>query len=110
MLALDRRVDFDPAHHDQFFAALPNQSAAVLVEPRADLVGARPFLLRPADLKRRLRVLFSPAEVGSKRIDLSGFAAAVCFRVTGSPFEQALAYLQQSCSIWPRHYRERMRL
>ena len=95
---------------DDFLDALPPHPAVVLIEPRADLVGARPLLLRTADLRRRLRLLLGARDPASKRVNLREYAAGVRYRITGSAFEQALVQWQHACTLWPRAYRERLRL
>ncbi len=109
MLALDCQAAFDSLHLEEFLHALPPRPAVVLVEPRASL-SARPLLLRTADLRRRLRLLLGPPEPGSKRVNLREYAAGIRFRLTGSSFEQALVYWQHARALWPRAYRERLRL
>ncbi len=84
MLNLDREARFDPAGADEFLDALPPNPAVVLIEPRADLAGARPLLLRTADLRRRLRLLLGPRDPASKRVNLREYAAGVRYRITGS--------------------------
>jgi excinuclease ABC subunit C len=110
MLDLDCGVNFDPARDAAFFAALPSRAAVFRIEPRAEFPGAEPFLLRTADLRKRLERLLGPPDPASKRLNLRGFARAVRFRLTGSPFEQAFVYLQHARAAWPAQYRERMRL
>src|SRR5579862_1192698 len=109
MLALDCAAAFDPAHLEEFLSAVPPRPAVVLLEPRANLV-ARPLLLRTADLRRRLRLLLSPPDPASKRINLREYAAGIRYRLTGSSFEQALVYWQHARELLPRVYRERLRL
>src|ERR1700674_3898908 len=110
MLALDCRVAFDPGRAEEILGALPPRPAVVLVEPRAELAGARPLLLRTADLRRRLRLLLGPPDPAAKRINLREYAEAVRFRLTGSAFEQALVHWQHARFLWPGDYRQRMRL
>lgn len=110
MLPLDSAAAFDPARAEEFFAALPPLPAVVLVEPRAELAGARPVLLRTADLARRMRLLLGPPEPGAKRMNLRGYAAGVRYRVVGSTFEQALVQWQQARELWPGSYRRKLRL
>ena len=109
MLALDRAMAFDAAAADKFLDALPPRPAVVLVEPRADLAGARPLLLRTADLRRRLRLLMGPRDPTAKRVNLATYAGGIRFRITGSPFEQELTHYEQARALWPREYRQRMR-
>ena len=110
MLELDRQITFEPGRAEEFFAGVPPRAAIVLIEPRADLAGARPLLLRTADLRRRLRLLLGEPEAKAKRLNLREYAAGIRFRVTGSRFEQALVHWQQARTLWPGNYRERLRL
>jgi excinuclease ABC subunit C len=110
MLPLDCGASFDRAHLEEFLAAMPPRPAVVLVEPRPELTGARPLLLRTADLRRRLRLLLGPPEAGSKRVNLRDYAGAVRYRLTGSSFEQALVAWQHARARWPSVYRERLKL
>jgi excinuclease ABC subunit C len=110
MLTLDHSAHFDVAHADEFLEALPTRAAVVLIEPRNDLPGARPLLLRTADLRRRLRLLLGVPDPTSKRVNLREYASAIRYRITGSAFEQAIAQWQHSRALWPRVYRDRLRL
>lgn len=117
MLPLDCGADFDPAREEEFYAALPPRPAVVLIEPRANTqppdVATRkpePYLLRTADLRRRLeRLLREPAEP-SKRLNLRQFAARIRYRLTASAFEQSLAYYQHARLHFPRRCRDLARL
>ena len=113
MLNLDRAMAFDAAAAGAFLDALPSRPAVVLIEPRADLAGARPLLLRTADLRRRMRLLLGPRDPdpqAARRVHLAGYAGGIRFRLTGSAFEQSLAHYQNARALWPRDYRRRMRL
>src|SRR5487761_217419 len=110
MLELDRQIGFEPGQAEEFFASVPPRAAVVLIEPRAGLAGARPLLLRTADLRRRLRLLLREPQPNAKRLNLREYAAGIRFRVTGSRFEQALVHWQQARALWPGKYRERLRL
>src|ERR1700722_14613285 len=90
MLPLDCSADFDPAHAEEFLDALPARPAVLLIEPRPQLANARPLLLRTADLRRRLRLLLGQPDPTSRRVNLRDYAARIRYRVTASPFEQAL--------------------
>ena len=109
MLALDCAVVLDAAGAGEFLDALPPKPAVVLIEPRPELAGARPLLLRTADLRRRLRLLLGPADPAARRVHLGAYAGGVRYRVTGSAFEQALAHWQQARALWPQEYRQRLR-
>jgi excinuclease UvrABC nuclease subunit len=113
MLTLDGAIPFNAAAAEAFLASLPPRPAVVLIEPRAELAGARPLLLRTADLRRRLRLLLGPRDpdpATAKRVHLAGYAGGIRFRLTGSAFEQSLAHYQNARALWPREYRKRMRL
>jgi excinuclease ABC subunit C len=110
MQDLDSSADFDVTRDREFFAALPTGAALFAVEPRADLAGAQPYLLRTANLRQRLTRLLGPPETGSKRLNLREFAARVRYRIVGSPFELSFLHWQHARAIWPVAYRERLRL
>jgi excinuclease ABC subunit C len=110
MLSLDCTAAFDPAHAEEFLDALPARPAVLLIEPRADLENARPLLLRTADLRRRLRLLLSPSDPNSRRVNLREYAASIRYRLTASAFEQVLMQWQQARVLWPTNYRQRLRL
>lgn len=108
MLALDCRLPFDPGDDAGFFAALPAAPAVFLLEPRR--AGAAPYLARTADLRRRVTRLLAARVEPSRRLHLREFAAAVRYRLTGSPFEQALVAYQHTRVLFPRRYRDLLRL
>jgi hypothetical protein len=117
MLALDCGAEFDPAREAEFYAALPARPAVVLIEPRnnagssaPDAKRPEPYLLRTADLRKRLeRLLRIPAEP-TKRLNLREFAARVRYRLTGSAFEQSLVYYQHARAHFPHRCRDLARL
>jgi len=109
-MELDRQIRFEPARTEEFFESLPSRPAVVRIEPREGLPGARPLLLRTADLRRRMRLLLGEPEPNSKRLNLRDYAASIHFRATGSRFEQVLAHWQQARILWPTNYRQRLRL
>ena len=83
----------------------------VCVEPRADLAGAKPYLLRTANLRQRLARLLGPSDPAApKRLNLREFAASVSYRVVGSPFELNFLHWQHARRLWPAGYRERVRM
>ncbi len=108
MLELDCGLEFDPASGNNFFSSLPALPAVCLVEPREE--NAEPYLIRTADLNRRLRRLLGPPDPTSKRLNLREFARGVRYRVTGSAFEQTLVYYQHAKRIFPKRYRDLLRL
>jgi excinuclease ABC subunit C len=117
MLPLDHAAEFNPGRDEEFFAALPPRPAVCLIEPRAP--GAHPYLRRTADLRRLCRRLLGPPEASAEpapaetrrpRLNLREIATRVRYRITGSTFEQTLTLYQQARELFPRTYRERMRL
>jgi len=108
VLELNRGLAFNLARAEEFFPALPPLPAVCLVEPREEK--AEPFLIRTQDLRRRLQRLLGPVDPASKRLNLREFSSGVRYRVTGSPFEQTLTYYQNAKRIFPKRYRDLMRL
>jgi len=108
VLELDCGLEFDLARAEGFFSALPPRPAVCLIEPRNEK--AEPYLLRTQDLRRRLQRLLGPADPASKRLNLREFARGVRYRLTGSTFEQALTCYQNAKRIFPKRYRDLMRL
>ncbi len=108
VLELDCGQDFDPARDEDFFAALPPKPAVCLIEPRAE--NAEPFLIRTQDLRRRLQRLLGTPDPASKRLNLRSLARAIRYRLTGSKFEQSVAYYQIAKHLFPQRYRKLTRL
>src|SRR5260370_7624137 len=71
---------------------------------------AEPFLIRTQNLQRRLQRLLGPVDPVSKRLNLSEFARGIRYRLTGSPFEQTVTYYQHAKQLFPKRYRDLMRL
>ena len=111
MQELDSTLEFNAARDSDFFSSIPARSAVFSIEPRAELLGAKPYLLRTANLRQRLtRLLGSPDPSAPKRLNLREFAASVSYRVVGSPFELSLLHWQHARRLWPSGYRERVRM
>jgi excinuclease ABC subunit C len=108
VLELDSGLDFAPENDAEFFSLLPAKPAVCLISSQNE--GAEPFLVRTADLRRRLQRLLGPADATSRRLNLREFAKQVRYRETGSAFEQALTYYHNAKQIFPKRYRELMRL
>ncbi|MGB7844742.1 MAG: hypothetical protein WBL63_03945 [Candidatus Acidiferrum sp.] len=108
MLELNSGLEFTPDRDAEFFSQLPAKPAVCLVVSREEL--AEPYLIRTADLRRRLQRLLGPPDPASKRLNLREFAQLVRYRETGSAFEQALTYYQNAKQIFPKRYRDLMRL
>ena len=109
MLELDSRLDFDMSRTvEDFFPGLPAEPAVCLIEPREEK--AEPFLIRTQNLQRRLERLLGPPDPTSKRLNLRDFASRIRYRLTGSRFEQTLAFYQQAKGLFPKRYKTLMRL
>jgi excinuclease ABC subunit C len=109
VLELDCGLEFDASCADQgFFPALPPQPAVCLIESREEK--AEPFLIRTQNLQRRLQRLLGPADPASKRLNLREFACGIRYRLTGSKFEQTVTYYQHAKQLFPKRYRDLMRL
>ena len=108
MLELDSGLEFNPNHDAEFFSLLPAKPAVCLIGSREE--AAEPYLIRTADLRRRLQRLLGPPDATSRRLNLREFAHLVRYRETGSAFEQALAYYQNAKQFFPKRYRELTRL
>ena len=109
MLELDSVLEFDAARAEvDFFPALPPQPAVCLIEPREE--NAEPFLIRTQNLQRRLQRLLGPIDPASKRLNLSAFARGIRYRLAGSPFELTLTYYHHAKRLFPKRYRDLMRL
>ena len=109
MLELDCCLEFNPARAEEaFFPFLPPRPAVCLIELRGER--AEPFLMRTQNLQRRLERLLGQVDPASKRLNLRDFARAIRYRLTGSKFEQTLAYYQLAKKFFPKRYRNLMRL
>jgi excinuclease ABC subunit C len=109
VLELDCRLEFDAARAEaDFFPALPPRPAVCLIEPHEE--NAEPLLIRTQNLQRRLQRLLGPIDPASKRLNLSDFARGVRYRLTGSAFEQTLTYYEHARRLFPKRYRDLMRL
>jgi excinuclease ABC subunit C len=108
VLELTAGLDFVPEQDAAFFSVLPAKPAVCLIQPAE--ATAEPYLIRTADLRRRLQRLLGPPDPTSKRLNLREFASIVRYRETGSAFEQALTYYHQAKHYFPKRYRQLMRL
>jgi excinuclease UvrABC nuclease subunit len=118
MLELDCRLEFFADFASDFFAALPARPGIFLLEMRGagpgaatgSGPGAQPYLARTADIRRAAERLLGVPEAASKQLNLREVTARIRYRVTGSKFEQNLAFYQNARAYFPSRYRELMRL
>jgi excinuclease ABC subunit C len=108
VLELDTELAFNSEEDAEFFSLLPAGPAVCLIEPREE--NAEPYLIRTADLRRRLQRLLGPPDPTSKRLNLREFARAVRYRETGSALEQSLTYYHHAKQNFPKRYGDLMRL
>jgi excinuclease ABC subunit C len=108
VLELDCVLEFDPSRDEEFFLALPSRPALCLIEPKQ--ASAEPFFIRTQDLRRRLQRLLGLPDPASKRLNLRDFAKGVRFRITGSPFEQSFAYYGLAKQLFPKRYKNLLRI
>jgi len=109
VLELDNGLEFIAAEAEHgFFPALPAKPAVCLIDPIEQY--AEPLLIRTQDLRRRLERLLGPVDAASKRLNLRDFARGVRYRVTASKFEQTLTYYEHAKHIFPKRYRDLLRL
>ena len=108
MLEFDAGLEFSAQRDEEFFSSLPAKPAVCLIQSRES--SAEPYLIRTADLRRRLQRLLGEADPTSKRLNLRQFAHTVRYRETGSAFEQALTYYHNAQLAFPKRYRELVRL
>jgi excinuclease ABC subunit C len=112
MLELDCGLDFFADFAPDFLAAMPARPGIFLLEMRGaeSGSGAQPYLARTADIRRAAERLLGTPEAASKQLNLREVAARIRYRVTGSKFEQNLAFYQNARLYFPSRYRELMRL
>jgi excinuclease ABC subunit C len=108
VLPLDCGQDFDPARDADFFGTLPARPGVLFVE-MTDVVG-QPYMMRTADVRRAAERLLGAPDATSKRLNLRGVAARIRYRVTGSKFEQTLAFYEEARASLPGRYRDLLRL
>jgi excinuclease UvrABC nuclease subunit len=109
VLELDCGLEFEATRAEQdFFPAVPSLPGVCRIEPREEK--ADPFLIRTQNLQRRLQRLLGPVDPASKRLNLRDFTRGIRYRLTGSAFEQTLTYYQQAKQLFPKRYRDLMRL
>jgi excinuclease ABC subunit C len=108
VLELNAGLEFVPERNVEFFSLLPAKPAVCLITPKE--TNAEPYLIRTADLRRRLQRLLGPLDPASKRLNLREFAQGVRYRETGSAFEQTLTYYQNAKQLFPKRYRDLTRV
>ena len=108
MWELDSSLKFTPEGDQEFFSQLPPRPGVCLIF--SNEAAAEPYLIRTADLRRRLERLLGTPDPTSKRLNLRDFARLARYRETGSAFEQALVYYYNAKRMFPNRYRQLIRL
>lgn len=100
------RLDFDPAHDAEFFAAVSTKPAVFLL--RGD--SGEPYVAKTSNLRRRLQRLLGQTEGLSRRLSLRDRAKTLEYTPTGSDFESGLLLYQLFCKEFPKNYADRLKL
>lgn len=112
VLPFQSEIEFDASRDEQFFQSIPSCAGIFLIETgKSESAGSsRPYLARTADLRRAAERLLRVPDTASKRLNLRSVAAMVRYRCTGSRLEQLLALYQRARELFPRRYRDFLRL
>ena len=108
------RREFDAAHDEEFFAALPASPAVFVL--RANAAGGEPYVSKTANLRRRLERLLGSAKgaegnaLPSRRLNLRERVRAVEFCEVGGDFEAGFALYRLLRAEFPARYAERLHL
>jgi excinuclease UvrABC nuclease subunit len=106
--------EFDAAHDEEFFAALPASPAVFVL--RANAAGGEPYVSKTANLRRRLERLLGSAKgaegnaLPSRRLNLRERVRAVEFCEVGGDFEAGFALYRLLRAEFPARYAERLHL
>jgi hypothetical protein len=105
----ERRVEFEAANAAEILRAVPALPGVFAL--RGEDAKAEPYLMRTADLRRRMTRLLNPPEEQSKRLNLRDRVRWIEYSVTGSEFESLLVVYDASAAIFgAENARKRLRL
>ena len=105
----EHEIDFDPTQAADALRAL--STAAGIVALFGHNTADRPYMLRTANMRRRLQRLLEPAEGQTKRLNLRDRIARIAWREAGSDFEALLVlHRAMSLAFGTDEARKRMRL
>lgn len=105
---LSRTIQFDPAHSEEIFAAVPPGPAVFVL--RGHDASAEPYVSKTANLRRRLVRLLSKPDEHSKRLNLRERVGVIEYSPTGSDFESGFLLYETLRREFPRTYADRLRL
>jgi excinuclease ABC subunit C len=100
------RLDFDPAHDADFFAAVPAKPAVFLLRGES----GEPYVAKTSNLRRRLQRLLGSTDGLSRRLNLRDRARTLEYSPTGSDFESGLLLYQILRQEFPKTYANRLKL
>jgi hypothetical protein len=110
--------EFDAAHGEEFFAALPASPAVFVLRAKAS--GGEPYVSKTANLRRRLERLLGSAKdaakdaaghaIPSRRLNLRERVRVVEFCEVGGDFEAGFALYRLLRAEFPARYAERLHL
>ncbi len=100
------RLDFNPAHDADFFAAVPAKPAVFLL--RGDT--GEPYVAKTSNLRRRAQRLLAETESFTRRLNLRQRAKSFEYSLTGSDFESGLLLYQILRQEFPKTYASRLKL
>jgi excinuclease ABC subunit C len=104
---LRERIEFQPEHDSEVFAAVAAAPAVFLLRGDAP---AEPYVSKTANLRRRLQRLLSAPEERTKRLNLRDRVRTIEYTLTGSEFESGFLLYQLLCEVFRKTYSDRLRL
>ena len=105
---LSYALDFAPERDSQAFAEVPAAPAVFLL--RGDDPQAEPYVSKTTNLRRRLIRLLGAPQERSRRLNLRERVHRIEYTLTGSDFESGLLLYRTLRAVFPKAYRERLRL
>jgi excinuclease ABC subunit C len=111
-MRLENSLKFDPRiESEPFFEQFEHRPAVfALFSDQSTPSGARPYVGRTRDLRRRLRRVLRSAEGNSRLLNLREITRRVEYQYVGSGFEMQWLLYQLTRHYYPRQYRARLRL
>ncbi len=103
----ERRLAFEAEHATEILRSIPDLPGVFALRGQRD--SDEPYLMRAADLRRRMSRLLNPPEQQSKRLNLRERVRSIEYTVTGSEFESLLLLYDAAAGIFG-HVEGRRRL
>jgi len=105
---LSESLEFHPERDAGLFAAVPAAPAVFLL--RGEDPQSEPYVSKTTNLKRRLERLLAPPEERSRRLNLRDRVRHIEYTLTGSDFESGLRLYRALRTLFPKTYRDKLRL